>query len=199
MFFRDEVAQDLSGPTRADVWNLVVLRSSTEEPAIRYLAVAVAAVKKYQATSGNLEISHRHRRFAMQQYARALKSIQIVLNTQRQEDGIRISLLASLLVFCFENVLGEHEQAIRQIKSALNLMERRLSMSKTKYRQRRNIPSSALAIQVLILRKRFYTPSSAWTTPSWRVSGSHKPSQKPAVCISTTDSTRCACRESLRM
>jgi hypothetical protein len=133
MFFRDKVAPDLSGPTRADVWNLVVLRSSTEEPAIRYLAVAVAAVKKCQATSHNLEISNRHRRFAMQQYARALKRIQMVLNTQRQEDGIRISLLASLLIFCFENVLGEHEQAIRQIKSALNLMERRLSTSKTRY------------------------------------------------------------------
>lgn len=126
------MACDISGPIPTDLWKIVMLRSSVEEPALRHMAIAVAALRKSQAVHVAVEATGHHR-FAVQQYGRALKMVQAIIAVNRQNEGVRISLVASILIFCFENLLGEHEQAVTHVKSALNLMHKRLSTSAKRY------------------------------------------------------------------
>jgi len=131
-FFRDEVAPDISGPIPNTIWTYVVVRASTDEPALRYLSIAIAALHKSEVS---------HQRFAVNLYARALKRIQTVISTCHQEEATRISLIASLLIFCFENTLGEPDQAIAHFESALSLMSKQLPHSTRPYSKIRPVPS----------------------------------------------------------
>lgn len=58
--------------------------------------------------------------FALQQYGKALQGLRDVVSKRR--DGLRTALIASLLIFCFENFHGDFRLALTNIQSALDLM-----------------------------------------------------------------------------
>lgn len=71
--------------------------------------------------------------FAARYYGRALRGIQETIANCNKEDIARITLIASLLIFCFENMQGEHEAAIAHIRTALKMMRKRFSTARRQY------------------------------------------------------------------
>src|SRR5580658_9952434 len=65
-----------------------------------------------------------HRQYALNQYGVALRGVQKMLS--RGQDSLRTALISSLLIFCFENMLGDTERAVRNIQSALDVIHEHL-------------------------------------------------------------------------
>lgn len=61
-----------------------------------------------------------HHQYALQKYGNALKGVQKVIFARK--DSMRIALIASLLIFCFENFHGDIQNAISNVKSAVEFM-----------------------------------------------------------------------------
>ena len=136
--FQNEVSLDLSGTSEAAIWNYVVLRACNQEPALQQLTISVAALTKAKHSS-NMAASHHH--FAVRQFGKALRGIQEILATRSNANATRITLIASLLIFCFQNLLGDHEQAVAHVRCALNLMHDRLSTFGRHYSKLRKVSS----------------------------------------------------------
>jgi hypothetical protein len=111
LHFRDEVANDLSGPLQTNIWNYIILQATTETAALRNLTISIAALSKAKSC---LDSASSHQSFAIRQYGKALAELRQIIN-QSDDSAVRISLIASLLIFCFENIHGDHEQAVSQL------------------------------------------------------------------------------------
>lgn len=129
LLFRDEVALDLSGPLPTKTWNYIILQASAHSAVLRDLIVSIAALSKSKTS---LELSSSHRSFAIRQYGKALNNLRQVI-AESNDHAVRISLIASLLIFCFENIHGDYEQAVVQLRSALIMMRNRLSTIRRPY------------------------------------------------------------------
>jgi len=68
------------------------------------------------------EVSTYSRVLQIAKYGKALQEIRDLIAARTDQEAVRVSLIASLLIFCFENLQGEPESAVRHIKSALNFM-----------------------------------------------------------------------------
>ncbi|KAE8451405.1 hypothetical protein EG329_004034 [Mollisiaceae sp. DMI_Dod_QoI] len=138
LHFRDEVSFELSGPLPTKIWNHVILQSSTETIALRNLTIAIAALSK--SRSCPKENAALHRSFAIRQYGKALTQLQHIIS-RSDDSAVRISLIASLLIFCFENIHGDYEQAVSQVRSALRMMRKRLATVARPYSRLRTTSS----------------------------------------------------------
>lgn len=137
LHFRDEVALELSGPIQTNIWNYIILQATHETVALRSLTISIAALEKSKSSSSE---GNSHRAFAIRQYGKALSELRQIL-TRSDDTAVRISLIASLLIFCFENIHGDHEQAVSQLRCALAMMRRRLSTYQKPYSKLRTISS----------------------------------------------------------
>jgi hypothetical protein len=90
---------------------------------LRSLAISIAALSISQ--NGD-EIAATHRDFALQRYGMALKEAQGAINSRREPDATRIALIASLLIYCFENLQGDCTQAGQHMEAALKLVQKKL-------------------------------------------------------------------------
>ena len=82
----------------------------------------------------------------MAKYSKALRGIQDLIASRTDLETVRVSLIASLLIFCFENLQGEAEAAIRHIKSALNFMRTHLTPS-VRYDLKRHSSTSVKGLE----------------------------------------------------
>lgn len=130
LHFRDETSLDLSGTTWQPIWDSVILRTCNSSMAIRHLAMSVAAISKARDFPST---TNEHHVFAGQFYGKGLRELQITIASKPREEGMRIALIASTLIFCYENLQGEFKGAIVHMKSALIMMRQRLSTCKRKY------------------------------------------------------------------
>ncbi|KAH8588506.1 hypothetical protein B0O99DRAFT_600739 [Bisporella sp. PMI_857] len=120
--FCDETSRACAGGWEHPLWEDIILRACHEEPCILQCAVAIAALDKSCKTkdvSSNYEAAEEHHRYALQQYGKALQGLQEV--TMRG-NSTRMALIASLLIYCFENFHGDAQLALTHIQSALALM-----------------------------------------------------------------------------
>lgn len=76
-----------------------------------------------------------HHTFAVHQYGKALRGIQKIVSTRTDVDALRIVLIASLLIFCFESIHGNQDQAIAHAVASLSLMRKRLPTSTCRWSQ----------------------------------------------------------------
>ncbi|KAF8854580.1 hypothetical protein BDZ45DRAFT_805722 [Acephala macrosclerotiorum] len=135
LHFRDEVTFDLSGPVPTKIWNYIILQATNETSALRDFTVSIAALTKAKACP---ESGASHRAFAIRKYGKALTELRQVI--ERSDDSaVRISLIASLLIFCFENIHGDYEQAVVQLRAALRVMRSRLATVARPYSRIRTI------------------------------------------------------------
>jgi hypothetical protein len=122
LFFR-ETSPAFSNGWDDSFWQQTVLQACQDEPCILHCAVAVAALDKC-CRSKNAEAiqdsAETHHQYALQQYGKALKGIQDVTN--REKNSVRTVLIASLLIYCFENFHGDARLALNHMQSALLLM-----------------------------------------------------------------------------
>lgn len=116
-FFCDEVGSRLAGGFSNELWSHIVLQASNQEPCIRQAISAIGALGKVMKDHkrGDVLLVNEDYRFAIQEYGQALKGM-------KQAMPIRTTLIATLLVFCFENFLGNQASAFTQVQGAANLL-----------------------------------------------------------------------------
>ena len=71
-----------------------------------------------------------HQEFAFSHYGKALNEVQKTINERCEPDATRIALIASLLIYCFENLQGDYAQAQLHMEAALKLVRKRLAARK---------------------------------------------------------------------
>lgn len=133
LHFRDEVTLNLASIAPQPIWNTVLLRACNDSLALRDLTSSVAALSLSRNSTRTNINSSEHRMFAARYYGKALRGIQVQINTSNDTDATRFALLASLLVFYFESLQGEHANAIKHIKSAMSMMRHRFLTSRRQY------------------------------------------------------------------
>jgi hypothetical protein len=127
--YQEEASLELSGPFDASLWNRVVLQACQNEPCLCRLTAAIGALSRasrLRILGSYQDEAFSHEKYALREYGRALKSIQGMISDPNRRDTARIALIASLLIFCFENLLGDFDLAIMHMESALHLMNKQL-------------------------------------------------------------------------
>lgn len=130
--FRDYTASELSGFFDSSFWTRRVLQECHSEDSIRHAVVALGALYKTLekmsesppgSPSGVERLDHasRHWEVAFKHYSLAIKAV--VSSASHGQAGKRTSLMASVLLACFDSFIGDHKQAIQQIRSGLALLE----------------------------------------------------------------------------
>lgn len=82
----------------------------------------------------------------MERYGKALRGIRELIESRTNLEAVRVSLIASLLIFCFENLQGETEAAIEHIKAALSFMRTHLTSS-IRYDPKRHGPAAVFGLE----------------------------------------------------
>ncbi|KAI0396853.1 hypothetical protein F5Y17DRAFT_455684 [Xylariaceae sp. FL0594] len=130
--FRDYTASELSGFFDSSFWTRRVLQECHAEDAIRHAVVALGALYKTlekmsesppgsPSDTDHLDNAGTHWEAAFKHYSLAIKAI--VNSGSHDQAKKRMSLMASVLLACFDSFIGDHRQAIVQIQSGLALLE----------------------------------------------------------------------------
>ncbi|KAI2621673.1 hypothetical protein GGR54DRAFT_599319 [Hypoxylon sp. NC1633] len=131
--FRERTAGELSGFFDSSFWARTVLQECHSEQAIRHSVVALGALYKTlekmsesppSSPSDSVDRTDdavRHWEVAFKNYSLALTSM--VSTTSQDQSSQRMSLMATVLLACFDSFIGDHRQAIVQIQSGLRLLE----------------------------------------------------------------------------
>ncbi|CAJ2508183.1 Uu.00g093690.m01.CDS01 [Anthostomella pinea] len=131
--FREHTASELSGFFDSSFWTRHVLQECHSEEAIRHSVVALGALYKTLekmsesppgSPSDMMDFSDhasRHWEFAFRHYSLAINAV--VNSASQDQTNQRMSLMASVLLACFDSFIGHHKQAIVQIQSGLRLLE----------------------------------------------------------------------------
>lgn len=146
--YQEEASLELSGPFDARLWNRVILQACHSEPSLCRLTAAIGALNRaarLKDSGSNEEEACSHEKYALREYGRALKGIQGMISDPHRRDTARMALIASLLIFCFENLHGDFDLAIMHMESALHLMKKQLSQTPRHYNHLQNAsPTPAL-------------------------------------------------------
>ncbi|KAI1310125.1 hypothetical protein F5Y03DRAFT_50647 [Xylaria venustula] len=130
--FRDNTASELSGFFDSAFWTRRVLQECHSEDSIRHAVVALGALYKTlekmsespPGSPSEIDLSdnaNRHWEIAFKHYSLAIKAV--VNSSSNDQAKKRMSLMASVLLACFDSFIGDHKQAILQIQSGLALLE----------------------------------------------------------------------------
>ncbi|KAI0446682.1 hypothetical protein F4803DRAFT_559350 [Xylaria telfairii] len=130
--FRDYTASELSGFFDSSFWTRRVLQECHSEEAIRHAVVALGALYKTlekisesppssPSNTDHLDNANRHWEVAFKHYSLAIRAV--VSSAPHDQATKRMSLMASVLLACFDSFVGDHKQAIWQIQSGLSLLE----------------------------------------------------------------------------
>ncbi|KAF3068927.1 hypothetical protein GL218_08132 [Daldinia childiae] len=131
--FRERTASELSGFFDSSFWTRSVLQECHSEKAIRHSVVALGALyktlEKMSESPPNspapmidlTDNAARHWEVAFKHYSLALNSMWVM--TSQDQASQRMSLMAAVLLACFDSFIGDHKQAIGQIQSGLRLLE----------------------------------------------------------------------------
>ncbi|KAI1332027.1 hypothetical protein F5Y16DRAFT_358350 [Xylariaceae sp. FL0255] len=131
--FRDNTASELSGFFDSSFWTRRVLQECHSQNSIKHAVVALGALyktleKMSESPPGSpsdmldhVDNANRHWEVAYKHYSLAIRAL--VSSTSDDQVGQRTSLMASVLLACFDSFIGDHKQAIVQIQSGLSLLE----------------------------------------------------------------------------
>ncbi|RFN47578.1 c6 zinc finger protein [Fusarium flagelliforme] len=208
--FRSHTAHELSGFFNNLFWTHYVLQECHSEDAIKCAVIALGAL--YQTleqtaalnlrsghdagSDARVEVVRSHWQVAIRRYGDACNAL-VKLNTQDQRSH-RTSIMANVLLACFDSFIGDHRQAIHQIQTGLGLLD----IFRTQQRQRL-LPASEhsleeelvtiftrLAIQAKSYDMAFHFPqpfsirlSSQSQTQSPGHSGANTPLQEEPISI----------------
>ncbi|KFY44075.1 hypothetical protein V494_01650 [Pseudogymnoascus sp. VKM F-4513 (FW-928)] len=134
----NNTARHLAGYYDPVLWNRIILQASEAEACVRHAVIAIGALEmtwlrtgksksKEQrqgasgATSKQMAASKERRVFALQQYSKAIRCLRETDNLATSD--LRTTLVASILIICFETYHGNFELAGRQIYTAMQMLE----------------------------------------------------------------------------
>ncbi|RDW62448.1 hypothetical protein BP6252_11881 [Coleophoma cylindrospora] len=141
LYFQDEAVIDIASEFDRHLWHGVILQASWNEPSLGQLIASLGAMYKAvgpKALRLSKEETHPHQQYAFQQYGRAIKAVQARISIDQHQDVTRIALIASLLIYCFENLYGELPSAIGHLEGALQLMHKQLAQARRRYKHSEN-------------------------------------------------------------
>lgn len=159
--FQDELAYELSNGFESCLWSKLVLQAADSQP-IFQLTIATAALRQSTRMLWPDELGGvaSHRQYALLQYGAALKGVQKLVS--RGEVFLRTALISSLLIFCFETMLGDTECAVRNVQSALDIIHEQLARrNETSTHFQQNHLSIAIEEDILSAFKRLDRPGVA--------------------------------------
>jgi hypothetical protein len=128
-FFSDRTVAHIAGCYNPLLWNQSVLQACEGERSILYAAIAIGALDLFFRTGrSHVELdptipnddAAAHYRFSLQQMNKAIKQMR---ETVQKKQDLRTTLLASILIIAFEIYHGNHESALDQIRSSVQLLE----------------------------------------------------------------------------
>ncbi|PSS28048.1 hypothetical protein M430DRAFT_15282 [Amorphotheca resinae ATCC 22711] len=136
--YRDEVASELAGVIKTSPWTYTILQEAHTEPFVLRSIVALGALyKSFKVTRAAsvypvsmrevaLDISAKHREFALAAYDKALKGMQRLAsaNPPGSAPSLRKVMIACLLVFCLEHFLDSPNTSTMQGEEGYLLLRR---------------------------------------------------------------------------
>lgn len=124
-FFSDKTVANIAGCYNPLLWNQSILQACEGESSILAAAIAVGALDLSFKTGRSSIIPHHvtqqeHYQYSLRQYNKAIKQMR---ETVQKRQDLRTTLLASILIIAFEIYHGNHESALDQIRSSIQLLE----------------------------------------------------------------------------
>lgn len=125
-YYCEEIAAQIGGPNATSLWERIVPQSGEAEPFIAHAIVAIGALNKSQTTHWLRDPSQHpltmdsHYQYALLQYGKALQGMRLAIENQTRDR--RKALVACLLVFCFECLLGRQAAASSYASSGVSLL-----------------------------------------------------------------------------
>lgn len=132
-FFRDETAYELSGGFFDEpIWSQMVLQSCHEAPCIHKIALSIAGLSRAMRANSFKESKDPHVEYALQQYTKSLRHFRLFVASNGTPDP-RMLLMAGLLIYVFECLQGNVENAIQQIKAMISVFKNMRSLRQLDY------------------------------------------------------------------
>ncbi|CAG8949083.1 hypothetical protein HYFRA_00002212 [Hymenoscyphus fraxineus] len=131
-YFRDEVGKNLAGSFGQSLWQHTIPQACQNDVELRDLMISLAALSRAQ---NSLQDAASHRVYALTHYNYSIKNINTAINSKPEREATRIALISAILLFCFENLLGEHAAAIKNMETALRLLRHRISHKTPRFSQ----------------------------------------------------------------
>lgn len=132
-FFRDETAYELSGGFFDEpIWNQMVLQSCHEAPCIHKIALSIAGLSRAMKANSFKESKDPHVEYALQQYTKSLRHFRLFVASNGTPDP-RMLLMAGLLIYVFECLQGNVDNAIQQIKAMMSVFKNMRSLKQLDY------------------------------------------------------------------
>lgn len=154
--FQYKISDELSAGFDPSLWNQIVLQMSASQPILQ-LIIATAAIQKSKRPLDSGELKHFHHQYALRTYGSAIQGIRKLLQNPHQY-SLRIALVASLLIYCVESMIGEHSRAITNIKTTIGLMSNQL-MAKFRPDSERIYPDSQIEEKLLVKFRQLGRPT----------------------------------------
>lgn len=126
-YYCNHTALRIGGPFDTNLWLQTVTQVSQESSSIRHAVIALGALniarseicQRYGFYDYS-KTSNRHHQYALQEYSKALQGMREAIHGPKK-DSIQ-PLIASLLVFCVECLLGHRSAASLHASSAVSLI-----------------------------------------------------------------------------
>ncbi|KAH7370114.1 hypothetical protein BKA65DRAFT_487693 [Rhexocercosporidium sp. MPI-PUGE-AT-0058] len=123
----DEMAHQIKGPFKTSLWNQLIPQVGEAEPFIRHAIIALGAMKKITHGPDNLAEDLQLRptntpdfSYALRQYEKALQGMRKTIADGKKD--IQKALIACILVFCFETLTNQMNNAVVNVESGLLLL-----------------------------------------------------------------------------
>ncbi|CZR55417.1 uncharacterized protein PAC_05304 [Phialocephala subalpina] len=127
--FKERAAPELSGYFDTKVWNRTILQMCHQEDFARHAVIALGALHTTMemvqnadeppSTEKQRRLGQNHHQVALQYYGKALE----LLRRQPQHTpGLRVILLSCLLTTCFENYIGNQDNALAAAQKGVEVL-----------------------------------------------------------------------------
>lgn len=129
--FKERAAPELSGYFDTKVWNRTILQMCHQEEFVRHAVIALGALHITMEMVRNAHappsienqrrLGQTHHQVALQYYGKALKLLRR-LPHYTDVPGLRVILLSCLLTTCFENYIGNQENALAAAQKGVEVL-----------------------------------------------------------------------------
>ena len=124
--YLDSIAKQIHAPFKSSLWERLIPQISEREPFIRQAIIAIGAISKagvaFERAVQNADHQFVEYQYALKQYGKALKGMRDAINGGKHD--LRKAMIACLLVFTFEGMLGNQASAAAHAESGLMLLYR---------------------------------------------------------------------------
>lgn len=136
-FFRTETIQQLPGGSSDLSWERLVLHEATQQPVVAHAVVAVSSLHRAITSDLTIESCDARDRYqlelALANCSQALSGLRKLISSIDGEGGCKsgtqVVLITIILLFCFEVIHGQDDQATLHLRTASEILHVHLGIS----------------------------------------------------------------------